>query len=42
VALIVFAVGIALGAALDHGSGAQGTQTYERTIRILTVTVTRS
>jgi hypothetical protein len=34
----VFAVGIALGVALDNGSGPQGTQTIERTLRIVTVT----
>jgi hypothetical protein len=36
--VIVFGVGIALGAAISHGPGSQGTQTIERTVRIVTVT----
>jgi len=37
----VFALGTALGLALDQGSGATGTQTCERTLRLVTVTVTK-
>lgn len=35
------ALGTALGVALERGSGANGTQTREQTIRIVTVTVSR-
>jgi ferric-dicitrate binding protein FerR (iron transport regulator) len=35
------AVGTALGVALERGSGAQGTQTREQTVRIVTVPVAR-
>jgi hypothetical protein len=40
-AIAVFGLGVALGFALDRGSGAKGTQTYERTLRLVTVTVTK-
>jgi hypothetical protein len=40
VAIAVFAFGTALGLTLDQGSGAKGTQTCERTLRLVTVTVT--
>ena len=40
VAVAVFAIGTAFGLALDKGSGAKGTQTCERTLRLVTVTVT--
>jgi len=40
-AITVFAFGTALGLALDQGSGASGTQTCERTLRLVTVTVTK-
>lgn len=33
------AIGMALGAAIEQGSGAQGTQTREQTIQVVTVTV---
>jgi len=39
--IVVFALGTGLGLALDHGSGAQGTQTIERTVRLVTITVTK-
>jgi hypothetical protein len=39
--LVAFALGTGLGLALDHGSGAKGTQTYERTVRLVTVTVSK-
>jgi hypothetical protein len=38
--IAVFGLGAALGLALDQGSGAKGTQTCERTLRLVTVTVT--
>jgi len=41
VAMAVFALGAALGLALDQGSGAKGTQTCERTLRLVTITVTK-
>jgi hypothetical protein len=40
-ATAVFALGTALGLALDQGSGAKGTQTCERTLRLVTITVTK-
>jgi len=39
--IAVFAFGTAFGLALDQGSGAKGTQTCERTLRLVTVTVTK-
>jgi hypothetical protein len=39
--LVAFALGTGLGLALDHGSGAKGTQTCERTVRLVTVTVSK-
>ena len=39
--IAVFSLGAALGLALDQGSGAKGTQTHERTLRLVTVTVTK-
>jgi hypothetical protein len=41
VVVAALAIGTALGVALNHGSGAKGTQTREQTIRIVTVTVAR-
>ena len=41
VTIAVFGLGAALGLALDQGSGTKGTQTCERTLRLVTVTVTR-
>jgi hypothetical protein len=42
VVVAAFAIGTALGVALERGSGgAKGTQTHEQTIRIVTVTVAR-
>jgi len=35
------AIGMALGVALERGSGTKGTQTREQTIRIVTITVAR-
>ncbi|MHB8060482.1 MAG: hypothetical protein ACYDHO_06585 [Gaiellaceae bacterium] len=40
-AIAVFALGAGLGLALDQGSGAKGTQTCERTVRLVTVTVSK-
>jgi hypothetical protein len=40
-AIAVLGLGTALGLALDQGSGAKGTQTCERTLRLVTVTVTK-
>ena len=40
-ALAVFALGTALGLALDQGSGPKGTQTCERTLRLVTVTAAK-
>lgn len=40
-AIAAFGLGIALGLALDQGSGAKGTQTCEHTLRLVTVTVTK-
>ncbi|MGD0167123.1 MAG: hypothetical protein ABSC51_07535 [Gaiellaceae bacterium] len=38
---VFFALGVALGAALKQGSGPKGMQTRERTLRVVTVTVTK-
>jgi len=39
--IVAFALGTGLGLALDQGSGAKGTQTCERTIRLVTVTAAK-
>jgi hypothetical protein len=41
VIVAAFATGTALGVALEQGSGAKGMQTRERTLRIVTVTVSQ-
>ena len=41
VTIAVFGLGAALGLALDQSSGAKSTQTCERTLRLVTVTVTK-
>jgi hypothetical protein len=41
VVIAALAIGMALGVALDRGSGAKGTQIREQTIRIVTVTLAR-
>jgi hypothetical protein len=40
-AIAVFALGTGLGLALDQGSGASGTQTCQRTLQLVTVTVAK-